>query len=129
MSAISRLPQPSRRRRFALAVLVTCFAPPPGASAEVRCGWLENPTPGNRWLKDHGGEWIISMQGGPYAEGVERLPEPSADRFVKTNGDYGFSCACVKGAFDPSTTSVARIDAARILPLSACRNDRKLQGP
>ena len=43
------------------------------ALAEERCGWLENPTPGNWWLKDARGLWIISAQGGPYADGVEKL--------------------------------------------------------
>ena len=67
------------------------------AFAEERCGWLENPTPGNWWLKDSQGLWIISAQGGPYAGGVEKLPQPRPDRFVATNGQYGYSCACLSG--------------------------------
>src|SRR4051794_7098625 len=28
-----------------------------------RCGWLSNPTPGNWWLFDGHGEWILATQG------------------------------------------------------------------
>ena len=38
--------------------------------AEERCGWLENPTPGNWWLKDAHAFWIIATQGGP-VQGIE----------------------------------------------------------
>jgi hypothetical protein len=37
---------------------------PGPVQAEERCGWLENPTPGNFWLKDPHGLWTISAQGG-----------------------------------------------------------------
>jgi hypothetical protein len=109
--------------------LALCIALPQPAAAEVRCGWLVHPTPGNLWLKDDRGDWLISTQGGPYAEGVERLPEPTPGQFVKSNGDYGYSCACVQGAFDAKTTSVTRIDAARALPLSVCYRNDKLPRP
>lgn len=99
------------------------------AVAEVRCGWLENPTPGNWWLKDPHGLWIISAQGGPYAEGVEKLPEPAPGRFVATNGHYGYMCACVSGAFDAQAKTVTRIDSAHASPLSACRADKAVPAP
>jgi hypothetical protein len=71
----------------------------PGISDE-RCGWLENLTPGNWWLKDSHGLWTISAQGGPYAEGIEKLAQPAPNRFVATNGQYGYWCACLSGTFD-----------------------------
>jgi Protein of unknown function (DUF4087) len=97
--------------------------------AEVRCGWLENPTPGNWWLKDAHGLWMISAQGGPYAKGVEKLPEMAPDRFVATNGQYGYMCACVSGTFDAHAQTVTRVDSARTSPLSACRDDQALPAP
>jgi hypothetical protein len=98
------------------------------ALAEERCGWLENPTPGNWWLRDAHGLWIISAQGDPDTEGVEKLPEPAPDRFVATNGHYGYSCACVSGTFDDHAERM-RVDAARELPLSVCRGDKALPAP
>ena len=99
------------------------------ALAEERCGWLENPTPGNWWLRDAHGLWIISAQGGPYAEGVDKLPAPAPDRFVATNGHYGYSCACVSGTFDDHAERMTRVDATRALPLSVCRGDKALPAP
>jgi hypothetical protein len=104
-------------------------APVGAALAEERCGWLENPTPGNWWLKDARGVWNISAQGGPYAEGVEKLPEAAPDRFVATNGHYGYSCACVTGVFDDQLERISRVDSGRVLPLSVCRNDKALPAP
>jgi hypothetical protein len=98
------------------------------AFAEKRCGWLENPTPGN-WLKDSRGLWIISAQGGPYAEGVEKLPQPARDRFVATNGPYRYLCACLSGSFDARAQTMTRIDSARASPLSVCRDDKALPTP
>jgi hypothetical protein len=105
------------------------LAPVRPALAEERCGWLENPTPGNWWLKDAHALLVISAQGGPYAEGVEKLPEPAPDRFVATNGHYGYSCACVSGTFDEHAERVTQVDATRALPLSVCRSDKALPAP
>jgi hypothetical protein len=121
-----------RPRRIALTgfalvwTLTACMHP---AFAEERCGWLENPTPGNWWLKNSLGLWIISAQGGPYADGAEKLPEPTPNRFVATNGNYGYSCACVSGIFDDHAQLLTRLDATRVLALSVCRDDKTLPNP
>ncbi len=99
------------------------------ALAETRCGWLENPTPGNLWLTDPAGSWIISAQGSAPAEGADRLPEPGSDSFVRTNGSYGHFCACIVGVFDAPSMTVRRIDKGDVRPLAACRADRKLKEP
>jgi Protein of unknown function (DUF4087) len=125
----------SRRRpecrvaSIGLVLGLVLIAPVQTALAEERCGWLENPTPGNWWLRDAHGLWIISAQGGPYAEGVEKLPAPAPDRFVATNGHYGYSCACVSGTFDDHAERMTRVDATRVLPLSVCRIDKALPAP
>jgi hypothetical protein len=134
MSAGTTPARPSKRwavgfARAAVALCLALFAWPTQALAERRCGWLENPTPGNLWLKDASGFWTISTQGGPPAEGADRLPTPSSDRFVATNGHYGYSCACLDGAFDAASSTVARIDDANVEPLSVCRDDRRLPPP
>ena len=123
--------RPTVRQLANLSVIVGLASVTPllPALAEERCGWLENPTPGNWWLKDAHGLWIISAQGGPYADGVEKLPDPGAERFVATNGHYGYACACVSGAFDGQKETMTRVDAARVQDLSACRDDRALPSP
>ena len=130
----SASPRSHRRasRRVAslgLAIALVFAAPLRAANTEERCGWLENPTPGNWWLRDARGLWIISAQGGPYAEGVQKMPELEPEHFVATNGHYGYSCACVSGAFDDHAERITRVDAARVLSLSVCRADKALPAP
>lgn len=130
----SASPRSHRRasRRVAslgLAIALVFAAPLRAANTEERCGWLENPTPGNWWLRDARGLWIISAQDGPYAEGVEKMPDPEPEHFVATNGHYGYSCACVSGAFDDHAERMTRVDAARVLSLSVCRADKALPAP
>jgi Protein of unknown function (DUF4087) len=117
-------------RRLAISgVIIALTLAAPAFGDERRCGWLENPTPGNWFLKDRRGLWIISAQGGPFAQGVEKLPEPVAGRFVVTNGRYGYSCACLIGTFDAHAQAVTRIDLSRTSPLYVCRNDKALPPP
>jgi len=128
-NTISRRRPEWRVASIGLVLGLVLIAPVRPALAEERCGWLENPTPGNWWLRDAHGLWIISAQGGPYAEGVEKLPEPAPDLFVATNGHYGYSCACVSGTFDDHAVRMTRVDATRALPLSVCRIDKALPAP
>jgi hypothetical protein len=128
-NTISRRRPEWRVASIGLVLGLVLIAPVRPALAEERCGWLENPTPGNWWLRDAHGLWIISAQGGPYAEGVEKLPEPAPDSFVATNGHYGYSCACVSGTFDDHAERMTRVDATRVLALSVCRIDKALPAP
>ena len=48
------------------------FGQPVVEKVETRCGWFSNPTPANASLYDSQREWIISVQGGYEAEGLER---------------------------------------------------------
>jgi hypothetical protein len=98
-----------------------------GGKIENRCGWFENPTPGNAWLTDRDGEWIIGVQGGHQAEGEH--PEFADDQWIKTNINYGYGCACLKVKVDYKTRRVLEIASATAKPLSACRNDPALKEP
>jgi hypothetical protein len=64
--SLARLPSagwpPPRKVGVVLGLALTALPGP--VQAEERCGWLENPTPGNFWLKDPHGLWTISAQGG-----------------------------------------------------------------
>lgn len=98
------------------------------ADAEMRCGWLENPTPANWWLVDGDGTWILSTQGSPEPKGMDLIPDVSAHDFVKTNGSYGYACACLDARFDGDKSAI-EIKSVRQLPLGKCRKDRSLPKP
>lgn len=119
---------------FALVVLVlvvTGKAALEGSSAaealaETRCGWFENPTPANAWLTDAKGQWIIGTQGGSQADGD--WPSFGKSQWIKTNGSYGYGCACMKVTTDADDMKVLSILSATAKPLSACRKDKALKG-
>ena len=94
---------------------------------ENRCGWFHNPTPNNATLTDRDGEWVVSTQGGDSAEGD--WPVFTDAQWKKTNGHYGYGCACMKVVVDRSDGRVLRIASAAAKPLKACREDRALPKP
>jgi hypothetical protein len=94
---------------------------------ENRCGWFENPTPGNAWLTDRDGEWIVGAQGGHQAEGD--WPDFADNQWVKTNVNYGYGCACLRVKADFKTRRILEIVSATAKSLSACRNDPTLTEP
>ncbi len=100
----------------------------PLQAAERRCGWLHNPTPGNYWLTDREGRWIMASQGARETPGMDRLPDMTERDWVRTNGYYGYGCACV--VMDANARrQVLRIHSAEQLPLARCRADRSLPAP
>lgn len=101
-----------------------------GAGADAprtRCGWFDNPSPGNATLTDHDGEWTIGLQGGHQARGT--WPRFKADQWVRTGtGSAAYGCSCLKVKAQAESQAVTQIVSARALPLSTCRNDRALKG-
>jgi hypothetical protein len=93
-----------------------------------RCGWLSNPTPGNWWLTDSQGQWILGTQGADQAPGMDEMPDMSTAGWVETNGHYGYGCACMTITAD-ADGRVTRIADAQPKPLKQCRADRKLPKP
>ena len=115
-----------------VAVAVVCLARPltrtneahsPGF--ETRCGWFSNPTPANAWLYDRDGEWTVGEQGGFQAEGD--WPSFKARQWVRTNGNYGYGCACLQVRVNKKTHQVLEIKSAHARPLAQCRLDPKLK--
>jgi hypothetical protein len=96
---------------------------------ETRCGWLHNPTPGNWWLVDRDGEWLIGAQGGYQAPGMDGMPDMTTAGWAETNGHYGHGCACMRVTVDRRTRRVTRIVSARPLPLRQCQADPRLRRP
>jgi hypothetical protein len=96
----------------------------PGA---LRCGWYDNPTPGNHYLTDRDGQWTLALQGARGAPGMDNMPDMTTGEWVRTNGYYGYGCACMRVTVNADTERVTRLYSARSIPLSRCRNDRALE--
>ncbi|OBZ93928.1 hypothetical protein ADU59_19765 [Pararhizobium polonicum] len=110
--------------------LIGMLAASPLLAAETRCGWLQNPTPGNWWLDDADGTWTIMTQGaGTEPAGMELIPDISERDYVKTNGNYGYACACLSVETDKNEESITKILSFRQLALAKCENDGKLSAP
>jgi hypothetical protein len=103
-----------------------CFASP-SSKPQMRCGWFENPTPGNAWLHDRGGEWTVAIQGDYEAKGD--WPAFKDSQWVNVNGSHGYGCACLKAVVNAKTRKILSIIDAKARPLSACRVDRALKVP
>jgi hypothetical protein len=101
----------------------------PAPTTARRCGWLHNPTPGNWWLIDRHGEWILATQGGESPAGMDDMPDMSGAGWVETNGHYGHGCACMTVTADPAGPRVVRISSIEPKPLKQCRNDPALPKP
>jgi hypothetical protein len=98
----------------------------PQSPIQHRCGWLDNPTPANWWLTDRQGEWILSVQGGYQAPGMDDMPDMSEHGWVKTNGYYGYRCACLDVTVDQAEHRITRLIKSVPEPLRQCRTDPKL---
>lgn len=95
--------------------------------AEKRCGWLSNPTPGNYLLTDRDMTWTVSAQGGFSAQGMDNLPDFNTREYKKTNGNYGYGCACLRVTVDTANQRIVSILDGQMLPLKTCQNDKSLQ--
>lgn len=113
----------------ALLALSTSCANPVATeqTTAVRCGWFENPTPANAWLTDRDGEWNLGVQGGHQAEGD--WPEFEPPDWVRTNGSYGYGCACLNVQTNPQSQRVIRILSSSARTLQRCREDPALKEP
>lgn len=97
------------------------------AKSETRCGWFDNPTPGNVWLHDRDGEWTIAIQGEYEAQGD--WPRFNDSQWMSVNRSYGYGCACIKAVVNTMTRQIVSISSANARPLSACRKDPALKEP
>jgi hypothetical protein len=106
---------------------VTAGAAVGPASPQLRCGWFENPTPGNAWLIDREGEWVVSLQG--WHQAVGDWPTFKSWRWVRTNGNYGYGCTCMRVLIDPNSFTITKILSSSSRSLATCRRDGALKEP
>ena len=121
---------PGVRRNRALAVLIAvsmiALAPMAARAASVRCGWLDNPTPGNASLYDKDGEWTIAAQGGHQANG-DWPPAFKPGQWMRRGpGSYGYGCVCLTVELDEKGKNIFDILSGEGRPLSVCRKDRAI---
>ncbi|MFZ1699251.1 MAG: DUF4087 domain-containing protein [Pyrinomonadaceae bacterium] len=108
-----------------LPMAVPAFPVATSYIAETRCGWFVNPTPANAWLIDADREWLIGSQGGYQADGD--WPDFKPSQWVKTNGYYGYGCACMKVSVNKADDKIVEIFSSNARPLSACRKDKAIK--
>lgn len=110
----------------ASAIVAACTMP--GQTDEVRCGWIENPTPGNWFLTDRDGNWTIAAQGAEQPLGMDLLPDFTAGEWVASDarGSYGYGCGCVTMRDDKAEKKVLALLKVRQKPLNDCRADPAL---
>nr|WP_245297863.1 DUF4087 domain-containing protein [Methylobacterium radiotolerans] len=99
------------------------------SASEKRCGWLQNPTPGNWWLIDKDAKWILREQGEFDPSGFDIIPDISKRYFVKSNGNYGYTCACIGGEFDATEHRITEILSFEQRSVRICRKDHALKRP
>lgn len=87
------------------------------------------PTPANFSFIDREAEWSLFMQGGPGVEGLDTMPDITRRGWVKTNGSYGYGCACLTVMVDRNKHRITRLLSAQPVPLSRCWADRALPSP
>ena len=90
---------------------------------QTRCGWFVNPTPANIWFHDRDAEWTIGVQGGHQVASDWPWPTFTTRQWVRTNGNYGYGCACLHMRVNKETHEVLEIKSSRARPLAACRQD------
>lgn len=117
-------------RRAASALVAWSFAalaasPGPAVEAATRCGWFDNPTPGNATLIGRDAEWTVGQQGGSQASGA--WPKFGASQWERT-GSGGYGCACMRVRADGDSEEISAIVSSRALPLASCRRDKALKG-
>ena len=96
--------------------------------SKLRCGWFDNPTPGNAWLNDKDGEWEIAVQGGHHAKG--KWPEFKDSQWVRmSSGSSGYGCTCMKVVENAEYKEIINIISAYVKSLSVCRHDKALKEP
>jgi hypothetical protein len=115
-------------RYFAFYTIFMIIFPGAAVAVEKRCGWLANPTPGNWFLFDRNGEWVLAIQGGYQADGLDKISDIPRSDWIKTNGNYGYGCACLI-ADTRADRIVLKIFSASPRNIGYCLRDKTIKRP
>lgn len=114
-----------RMTAFLLVMLAVTPAYADTTPSAMRCGWIDNPTPGNYFLNDKDGSWEISAQGTYEAEGMDLIPDLSGDQFVDI-GPHGYGCGCMDASADMADKKILQIYKFEQKKLKDCLADPDL---
>ena len=99
------------------------------AAAEYRCGWLDNPAPGQYQFTDKQATWTIMKRGGYKlpAVSMKNLPVQQPNEFVRTNGSFGYSCSCMSVTTDARSKRITSIvHKGKQVLLKRCLEDKSI---
>ena len=126
--------------RWICGVVLSCCLSTTALAWEKRCGWYQNPTPGNHWVLDRHAKWVMSSQGKDLENNFGYAERKGPDLW-KT-GDwvkpYPDVCGCLEGTFgeisegDSAYTSwgtIIHIETIEHLPIERCEDDPNLFPP
>lgn len=100
------------------------------SASERVCGWLDNPSPANLFFTDSEAFWFISAQGkAPLNDASMNLVYAALhdeQQFVRTNVNYGFSCACLTVDKSLETNSITKVYQSEQMTLKTCLEDQAI---
>jgi hypothetical protein len=99
------------------------------AVAEYRCGWLVNSEAGSFQLIDKEAVWSISDNKGYRipASSLKNLPERKEDQFIRTNGNFGYSCSCISVKTESRSRRITSISfKGKQVLLKRCLEDKTI---
>ena len=94
-----------------------------------KCGWLQNPTPGNVFLDTQDGTWWLTKQGEDESNGFDELPSFRPNQWRSNPVGYGYGCACISGKFSSQTMTLVHLISVQTKSLSKCRQILGLKEP
>jgi hypothetical protein len=57
---------------------------------------------------------------------MDNIPPIGEREYVRTNGNYGYTCACLRAVTDRTEMRIISIQGGKQLPLKTCRQDPNL---
>ena len=110
-------------------IAITLLAVPALATAEYRCGWLDNPSAGHFQFIDKQAAWTISKPGVYQlaATSINNLPKRVESEFIRTNGEFGYSCSCLSVSTDSKSKRITKIaHLGKQVLLKRCLEDKSI---
>ena len=90
-----------------------------------RCGWWDNPTPGNVTFTDRDGDWTVALQAAYEAAGDG--PQFARDQEAPRGASHTHGCVCMQARVDRASMFVYSFTDMQPQPLKSCRADPKLK--
>lgn len=107
------------------------------SALEKRCGWYQNPTPGNHWFMDRHAKWIIAAQSQDLENNFWHAERKGPDLWKTQDWvkPYPNVCGCFEGTFGEISAgesvytrwgTIIHIETVEHLPMERCEDDPNL---